>query len=261
MQVHSLFRYPVKGLSGERLQSVTFEPDCGLPGDRRFAIVHAKSQYDERSPGWLHRRNFVVRAHSPGVAALATAFDPETRKLMVTLGERCCELDVDSASVNDDLSDLLNPLTNEKQPGPFRLIEFSAGSLTDSPEETISLLNTRSLADLEDKTGLPLHIDRFRGNIWYNGEQPWEERKLAGKTIAVGNVLLQVTEQIVRCAAINVHPNNGGYDLDLLTRLGRQYGHVHFGVLARVLKRGRISIGNDVVFDCENYKPDSLGIN
>ena len=100
---------------------------------------------------------------------------------------------------------------------------------------------------------------RFRGNLWYDGEEPWEERTLVGKTIAVGNVQLQVTEEIVRCAAINVNPQKGGYDIDLLTQLGRRYGHVHFGVCAKVLHQGRISVGDTVTFNMENsFK--SLGI-
>ena len=259
MQITSLYRHPVKGFSAERLASVVLEPGCAIPGDRRFAIVHANSRFDPLSPRWVHRRNFVVRAHSPGIAALTTLFNPDTRILTVQIADRYSELEVDSPAVNNELTALLQPFSSEKQPGPFMLVELSAASLTDSPDESVSLLNTRSLKDLEDKTSLSLQRARFRGNLWYEGKEPWEERALVGKTLVIGNVQLEVTEEIVRCAAINVNPEKGGYDLDLLTRLGRMYGHVHFGVLARVLNRGRITQGDEVALAAGNQF-SALGI-
>ena len=124
LRVNSLYRYPVKGLSAERLSTVSLAPDCGIPGDRRFAIVHAGSQCDELNPEWMHRRNFVVRAHSPGVAALATMFDPDSRVLVVQSVEQRCELQVDSASVNDDLTDYYNHSPQRSSPGLSVLPNF-----------------------------------------------------------------------------------------------------------------------------------------
>src|SRR5690348_2489786 len=42
MQVRALWRFPVKSLQGERLESVTVTPD-GLDGDRRYAIFDPSS--------------------------------------------------------------------------------------------------------------------------------------------------------------------------------------------------------------------------
>ncbi len=266
--VTALYGYPVKGLSAVPLTSVVLEPGLGIPGDRRFAIIHANSQYNVDAPGWVPRRNFVVLAHTPALAALQSCYDSSNRT--ITLSHRLPEqpshsaeasvvLHVDDPCVHKELNNALLAFASTKQPGPFRLVECTAGSLTDSPDASVSIMNTKSLADFAQRADIPIDQARFRGNLWYNGEQPWEERSLIGQVIRVGSVTLKVTEEIVRCAALNVNPYRGGFDQQVLTQLGRHYGHSNFGVLASVISHGRISCG-DVLNTVADNGPATLGL-
>ena len=50
--VDALYRYPVKGLTAESLTSVKVRPGRGIAEDRRFAIAHGTTQYDQTEPVW-----------------------------------------------------------------------------------------------------------------------------------------------------------------------------------------------------------------
>ena len=45
----SLYRYPVKGLSPEKLSSVQLTEGMGFPLDRRYALLRAEAAFDPRT--------------------------------------------------------------------------------------------------------------------------------------------------------------------------------------------------------------------
>ena len=49
-RVAALYRYPVKGLSPEALESVDLAPSHGFPDDRRFAVALGTTTYDQTEP-------------------------------------------------------------------------------------------------------------------------------------------------------------------------------------------------------------------
>ena len=48
--VHSLHRYPVKGLSADDLESVTLEANQCFPYDRAYAIENGPSRFNAKDP-------------------------------------------------------------------------------------------------------------------------------------------------------------------------------------------------------------------
>ena len=54
MRVTELWRFPVKSLQGERLDSVFVGPD-GLEGDRRFAIYDTATGFSRERPAIVPR--------------------------------------------------------------------------------------------------------------------------------------------------------------------------------------------------------------
>lgn len=257
--VSSLFRYPIKGLSAEALPVVQLQRGCAFPHDRQFAIVHRNSKFSIEHPAWIARRNFLVLAYSPSIAVLSASYDPGNRMIKLVCEERHWQVPIDDDDATGQLNRALDYLSIDSQPGPYEIAEVEGRSLTDSPEPLISLMNTRSLADLAEKTGYDLEPARFRGNVWYDGEKPWEERRWPGQVLSLGNVQVRVVEEIVRCRAIDVNPGNGQRDAALLSRLGGMYGHTYFGVLAEVLQSGRLSVG-DAITESQSTPPGSLGI-
>ena len=51
--VTAIYRYPVKGLSAEKMNRVALTPGECLPHDRRFAIALASTRFDPQRPDLL----------------------------------------------------------------------------------------------------------------------------------------------------------------------------------------------------------------
>lgn len=95
--------------------------------------------------------------------------------------------------------------------------------------------------------GRSLEIERFRGNIVVNDAAPWAEFSWVRKQVKVGGTVLQVTEPIVRCHNVNVHPVSGAADVDLLRPLAAKHRKAIFGVVAKVVHEGEVRVGDAVV--------------
>ena len=52
----SIYRYPVKGLSPEKLDGVRLEPGQTLPADRKYAIENGPSGFDPGGARAISRR-------------------------------------------------------------------------------------------------------------------------------------------------------------------------------------------------------------
>ena len=58
--VIAIYRYPVKGLSAERMDRVSLIPGECLPHDRRFAVALGSTRFDPQHPEWLPKIRFVM---------------------------------------------------------------------------------------------------------------------------------------------------------------------------------------------------------
>ena len=76
--IRDIYRYPVKGLSPERLARTGLKVGETLPNDRRYAIENGPSGFDPAAPGYLARYGLprtpadLARHRSHGNAYLAT---------------------------------------------------------------------------------------------------------------------------------------------------------------------------------------------
>ena len=73
MRIEYLYRYPVKGLTAEALESAEVEPNGCIPWDRAFALAQGDSGFDPAAPTWLQKMNFMCHAKNARIAALASA--------------------------------------------------------------------------------------------------------------------------------------------------------------------------------------------
>ena len=83
ISVAALYRYPVKGLSPERLDRITLAPGEGLPQDRRFALARPETRFDPERPEWLPKTNFVMLMRDAKLARLRTRFDEQSGELTI----------------------------------------------------------------------------------------------------------------------------------------------------------------------------------
>src|ERR1700739_2890412 len=81
--IQSIWRYPIKGLSPERLNAVTLTPGRCLPHDRRFALARADTEFDPGRAEWLPKTKFVTLMREERLAALRSRFDAASERLVI----------------------------------------------------------------------------------------------------------------------------------------------------------------------------------
>lgn len=127
IEVLSLYRYAIKGLSGDPLLTIqNLEPSDAFPDDRRFALLKEKGNklvFDEENPQWLHKENFLCAFTSP---SLMSTFDtqyhtsPEKDEKILTIWKR----NMDNLDLSRKNPPLLPPIDVSKEENRNKVSEF-----------------------------------------------------------------------------------------------------------------------------------------
>ena len=126
------------------------------------------------------------------------------------------------------------------------MIRVPGQALTDQDQPLVSINSVASLDELSARMGVALSPHRFRGNIWIEGWAPMAEMGLVGQELVIGEARLRIEARIVRCRATGANPETGAQDADTMGALEAAHGHSDFGVFARVIRGGRIALGDEV---------------
>ena len=140
--------------------------------------------------------------------------------------------------------DWVRPISPADRALPDRIVSVPGRGMTDTDYPSVSLINLASNAALGAQMGVDLSPMRWRGNFWLDGLSPWEEFDLVGKRLCLGAAVLEVVEPITRCRATTANPVTGRIDADTLAALKAGPGHQEFGVYARVIEGGAVSLGD-----------------
>ncbi len=246
--IAAIYRHPLKGLSPESLSDAQLEAGLGLANDRRYALARASTSFDPQNPEWLPKDKFWMLRRDEKLATLETAFDDRSSVLSVLRDtKQVARGDLSSpvgrAMIEDFFAAYLKAEARDKP----KLVEMPVGRMfSDHKNPVLSIINKASLVDLERITKSAIDPRRFRGNLLIEGLGPWEEFTWVGRTVTAGGSELEITEIINRCAAINVNPDSGVRDINLLKALYTGFGHVNMGVYARVVSAATIRVGDEV---------------
>ncbi|MGL4440346.1 MAG: MOSC domain-containing protein [Bosea sp. (in: a-proteobacteria)] len=263
MRIASLYRYPVKGFSPERLPRVTLEAEAYFPGDRMFAVENGPAGFDATEPVHQPKIKFLMLMKNDEIAKLETRYHDETGELSINHeGHEAVRGDLGTEAGRAAIEAFLTRhLSADIQRGPLRLLAAPEGfRFTDSRSGFVSLINLASVAALEERLGAPVDPLRFRGNIMLEGLRAWEEFDLVGQELEMASgVKLTITKRIDRCAATAVDPHTGVRDLPIVKTLMSAYGHVDCGVYARVTSGGTLAEGHRLM-RAEREPEVSLGL-
>ncbi|WP_420101167.1 MOSC domain-containing protein [Bosea sp. (in: a-proteobacteria)] len=246
MLIDRLYRYPVKGLSPERLTAAELPAGGYFPGDRLFAIENGPSGFDPAEPAHQPKTRYLMLMRDGALARLRSRYEDAGGVLVIREGER----------------EVLRAATGSKE-GRAAITRFFEGFMpaslrgapkllaappsyrfTDSRSGFVSIINSASVADLEQRIGLPVDPLRFRGNLLVSGLEAWAENDLVGRDLTGPDGLrLHVIKRIERCAATNVDPETGERDRQIPKALMTHYGHVDCGIYCRIIAGGRLSEG------------------
>jgi len=246
-RVVSLYRYPVKGLSGELLKSVSLSPDAAFPADRAFAIENGPSGFDPAAPSWQPKIKFLCLMRNAKLAALETNYDDASGTLSVIKdGMPLVEASLKTEAGRGAIEYFFEEFMGREARGPVKVLEAPGHSFSDVAAKVAHIVNLDTVEDLGQTIGREIHPLRFRANIYLNGWKPWSEFELIGKTIRVGGAELKITKRVVRCAATEVNPETAERDIDIPEAIWRKTGETDLGVYARVVTAGKISAGDKI---------------
>ena len=247
MRIVSLYRYPVKGFSPERLASVPLITGDGFPLDRKYALLRTQAAFDPAAPTWLAKANFVMLMVHEQIAALKTRYTDHDKSLIVTAPdhrERVFKLD--DAGGRSALEQFIQQVMPKHLRDTPRLVDAAGHQFTDKAAKYVSLINLASLRELERRWGENLDPLRFRANVYIDDAEPFSELDWVGQRIQLGAVVMKVMQRNGRCAATNVNPDTGVRDRNVPGKLRADFGHKDLGVYLAVAQNGVLHEGDPV---------------
>ena len=218
--VREVWRYPVKSMAGERLESCMVT-EVGLDGDRRWAFIDHSPLRDGK---W-----FNIKQHAPLMTYRARLVDSSLDLVAP-----------DGSSVALD-GDLVRKFEAEGQ-RPLELRELPGANFDDSH---VLIVNLASIQAFALEAGMPIDHRRFRANLYVDGIEPEEEVRWLGRVIRAGDAELEVTDRCERCKVITMDPVTTAATPELLRLLVERHDE-RFGMYCRVVRPGRVAVGDFV---------------
>ena len=257
ISISSINYCPVKSISFQSLKSCEIRKNIGIVGDRIFAFSKGldlnqaklfEQKLEERRGKW---NKILTLKNSPSLNKYNFMLD--NNKLTLTQNNnQILTINIDETGEYELLSNKILELESSLQK-PISLmknmdIPFFDTSISNKTVLThsISLINNQSIEDFKNKTNQEIETQRFRGNIFVEGIEAWEERNWIGKIIKIKDISFKVEKNIPRCVAINLKPNSNDNSLNLLQALKKNYNHFDMGIYLTALDDGEINIENTV---------------
>lgn len=246
MRLAQLYRYPVKGLSPEPLDSVDLDANGYFPCDRLFALENGPSGFDPAAPVHQPKIKFLMLMKQGALAGLSTRFDDASGVLSIErAGRVAARGDLRRAEGRAAIEVFMTDFLGEEIRGAVKLIEAPQDfRFTDSASGFVSLINLASVEAIAAAQGAAVDPLRFRGNLYFEGAEPWVEADWPGRRLKIGGAVLTVLKMIDRCAATGVEPGTGKRDMDLTQTLRQNFGHIDCGVYARIETGGQVMRGD-----------------
>ncbi len=254
MKIEALTRFPIKGLSGQALDSVKLEAGHGFPSDRKFGFARPNSGFNPADPQPLPKTKFYMLARDASLALLDTLYDESTGVLTLSANDGPEHFNISTIDGKQAASQFLKSylsLSDEENP---QLYEASPHRFTDVSVDSVDMMNAVSIINLDSveafskAIGQEVDPRRFRGNIHVSGLSPFAELDMVGQEITNGSVRLKIVRRTRRCPATEVNLKTAERDIRTPKLLREHYGHMDMGVYAQVLQGGVLQSGS--VVDC-----------
>ena len=247
-EITGIYRYPVKGLTPERLDRAALSRGQTVSADRRYAIENGPSGFDPAEPKWLAKPHFLMLQRDEWLAALQTQYDDASRVLTIRHNDAvAAQGDLETAEGRAAIERFIATEYAGQIKGPPKILTSPGHSFSDVARKVVSIINLASVRAIENMVGEGVHPLRFRANLYVEGWPAWHEFDLLDRTLAIGETRLKVVKRIVRCAAVNVDPDTAERDLSIPQALQRRLGHGDCGIYAEVTTGGSIAVGDAIL--------------
>jgi uncharacterized protein YcbX len=249
-RIEAIYRYPVKGLSPQKLGRTTLAVGRTVAADRLYAIENGPTGFDPAAPSYFPKNRFLMLMKNERLAALKTDYDEANHTLTImTEGHVSARGDLRTKEGRLAIEAFFRRFMPDELKGPPKVLSGEAASgaphsFSDVAKKVVSIINLASVAAVETATGQAVDPLRFRGNIHVSGWPAWHEFDLLGAELSIGDTRLKVVKRIVRCAATNVDPVTAERDMTIPKTLLQTFGHADCGIYAEVITGGDIAIGD-----------------
>ena len=246
-RIDAIYRYPVKGLSPQKLERTALSPGQTLPADRLYAIENGPSGFDPAAPQYFPKQRFLMLMRNEQLATLRTDYDEASHTLTIGHeGRQAVRADLRTKEGRLAVEAFFRRFMPDELRGPPKVLHGENHSFSDVAKKVVSIINLGSVATVETAAGAAVDPLRFRANIYVAGWPAWHEFDLMGHTLEINGARLKVIKRIVRCAATDVDPATGIRDLTIPKTLQQTFKHADCGVYAEVTTGGNIATGDAI---------------
>jgi uncharacterized protein YcbX len=244
--IEALFRYPVKSMSGERLEAATLGWH-GLEGDRRLAF----RRIDDRSGfPWLNASRLPslllfnpLRRGNAAPEDLPTHVRTPDGEEMPVFGE-----------------DLATEVAR-RCGAPVQMMQLKHGIFDDASVSVIASDTVREIGQLARHGP---DVRRFRPNVAVRLAQPgpFQEDEWLGGVLSFGEgddaPAITVTMRDVRCSMVNLDPDSARSAPEVLKAVVRA-NQTNAGIYGTVTRIGRLAVGQVIRFQAAPRPARRLG--
>lgn len=235
-RVEALFRYPVKSMSGEPLESADVGWH-GIAGDRRLALRRIGSQ---AGFPWLTATKLPeLILYSP------------LRQEPAANGELPSHVRTPDGDELPVFGEELAAEIGHRYGSPVEMMHLDRGIFD---EAAVSIITTGTVGEIGRLASETPDVRRFRPNLLLrtHGPAPFQEDQWVGGRLRFGDggasAVVSVTNWDVRCSMVNLDPDSARAAPEVLKTIVRAR-ETKAGVYATVVRRGRIAAGQPVYFE------------
>lgn len=226
-RVVGLWRYPVKSMGAEPLESVEISWH-GLAGDRRWAFIRPDAT--RSAFPW-----FTIRDRSDMAQFLPRLVDPERPEGSQTLVR----------TPTGDEYEVADPALGSLLGGEgTSVIRQGRGIFDTFP---ISLISVGTIEAIGTRLQEGLDPQRFRPNLLVDSgaSEPFIEDDWVGRELTIGGFVMRVDKRDGRCVVITVDPNTGERNPAVLRAVANERDGF-LGVYGSTVRPGVVSLHDEV---------------
>lgn len=253
--VESLWRYPVKSMSGEAMPEV-FLGFSGIYGDRCFAFKNSTARkgfpylnatVQQQMLRYRPQFRYGERAAKPPNLSEAMRIAPGVNPANAEPNDLVMDVYTPSGAVVAVDDPVLIEMLREGLCGENRLqLVRSDRALTDC--RPVSFISLQTIRQIESDVGIPIDKRRFRANIYLNlaSDYGFAEDELVGRKLRIGSsAVVMVLERDPRCKMISLDPDTGEHNPEVLRKVAQAHD-AFAGVYCAVLVEGILTKSDSV---------------
>ena len=246
MKNKNLYFSPVKSLSFNNVDNLEIIKNIGIKNDRIFAFTNNLNFKDieliKNDPLKREIYKFLSLKKYPELNEYNFLLE-NNFLILESENNIILKTDIDNKHevkiLCNKLEDILPNINN------INLLKDNMNPFFDTmPNKSISLINLNSIKDFEKQSNHQIEHERFRGNIYVEDLDKWEERKLVGKVLTINDLKFKVIKEIPRCSVTNIKPKTSDINLNIPFNLKKIYNHINLGIYLDPLDDGKINKGD-----------------